>query len=187
MRPAIFLDRDGVINVNRDDYVKSLAEFQFLPDSLDAFRRLATLNLPVIVVTNQSIIGRGVVTTEIVDDINHHMQRMVIDSGGRLDDIMVCPHRPDEGCDCRKPRPGLLFKAAAKWSLDLPHSFLVGDAESDIQAAHAVGCQPIFVTSGRGNALLHKLGDIQYRGLPVVEDLNRAVDLIVASLSELQP
>lgn len=97
VRRAVFVDRDGVINRNRDDYVKSWAEFEFLPGALDGLRRLAALDARVIVITNQSIINRGLAPRAVVDGINDRMTREVRRAGGRIDAVFVCPHRPDEG------------------------------------------------------------------------------------------
>src|SRR5512133_3041926 len=152
--PAVFLDRDGVINENRCDHVKSWDEFVFLPGVLEALRRLSELERPVVVVSNQAIIGRGVTSREVVDEIGRRMVEAVCAHGGRIDAVLYCPHRPEEGCRCRKPQPGLLTDAAGQMGLDLGASYLVGDAESDLGAARAAGCRPILVTTGRGAAEL---------------------------------
>lgn len=174
MRRAIFLDRDGVINRNRADYVKDWQEFEFLPHALDGIRVLAALGVPIIVITNQSIIGRGLVTTAVVDSIHQRMQQAVAQAGGRIDAVYYCPHRPDAGCSCRKPQPGLLLQASRDMSLDLTHSYLIGDAESDIQTAIGVGCMPIFVKSGRGNGLLNRLDSLQLANLHIEDNLDAA-------------
>ncbi len=177
--PAILLDRDGVINENRPDYVKSWAEFVFLPGALEALRRLAKLNWPVIVISNQSAVGREIVGRETVDEINARMVAAVRAAGGRIDDVLYCPHRPDEGCICRKPRPGLLLLAAERLGLDLSASYLIGDAESDILAAHAVGCQAVLVKSGRGAEQLQLLRQHGVDGFHVADDLAQAVEWIM--------
>lgn len=148
-RPAVFLDRDGVINHNRSDYVKSWKEFVFLPGALEAIARLAASAYAVVVVTNQSAIGRGIIPVAAVDDIHRRMVKRVRSAGGRIDAVSLCPHQPDEGCLCRKPAPGMLREAAGQLSLDLSAAYLVGDAESDMMAAHAAGCCPVLVMSGR--------------------------------------
>ncbi len=142
---AIFLDRDGVINVNRDDYVKSWDEFQFLPNSLAALRLLSSLPVPLIVVTNQSVVGRGIITRAQLDEIHRRMLEVIKQNDARIDAIYVCPHAPWENCSCRKPRPGLLLQAQRDFDLDLSASFLIGDRPSDIQAARAVGVIPILI------------------------------------------
>jgi D-glycero-D-manno-heptose 1,7-bisphosphate phosphatase len=154
---AIFLDRDGVINENRPDYVKSLAELVILPGALDGLRLLAGLGMPIVVVSNQSAINRGRLAWETVTEITDHLLSCIRSGGGRIDAVFYCPHRPDEGCDCRKPRPGLLYQAAGQLNLQLAGSYLIGDAPSDVRAALAVGATPIMVTTGRGRAELAAL------------------------------
>lgn len=149
-RRAIFLDRDGVINQNRPDHVKSWSEFVFESNVLPAIARLTSLQLPIIVITNQACIGRGLVEREVVDDIHRRMVVAVEKAGGRIDHVLLCPHHPSEECACRKPKPGMLLEAAQRWNLDLSRSFLVGDAITDLQAGWAVGCNTVLVKSGRG-------------------------------------
>jgi D-glycero-D-manno-heptose 1,7-bisphosphate phosphatase len=178
MRPAVFLDRDGVINRNRDDHVKSWSEFEFLPGALEALKRLAGLELPVVVVTNQAAIGRGLMGAAEVDEIHRRMVEAVRLVGGRIDAVLYCPHRPDEGCECRKPKPGLLFEAARMLGLDLAASILVGDAESDLLAAQAVGCRPVLVRTGRGAAPIEPPSQAAERDFILVDDLGSAVEWI---------
>jgi len=178
MNPAIFLDRDGVINHNRADHVKSWEEFEFLPGAMDALRRLSRLDRPIIVVTNQAVIGRGQVLPETVDDIHARMRSAVRRAGGRVDDILVCSHRPEDHCACRKPLPGLIFQAAERWGLDLGRSYLVGDALTDVMAARAAGCAPILVKTGRGEKQLAQLDAAAFEHLPVLANLGEAADLI---------
>lgn len=176
---AIFIDRDGVINANRPDYVKSWAEFEFLPGSREALVGLSGLGWPVVVISNQSAIGRGLVSAETVAEINARMVAEIEQAGGRVDGVYICPHHPDEGCVCRKPRPGLLMDAALELGLDLGCSYLVGDAESDILAALAVGVQPVLVLSGRGRVQRPRLAG--WEGMfQVVEDLTEAVEWIMS-------
>ncbi len=179
MLSAIFIDRDGVICHNRADYVKRWDEFVFLPGALEALARLAKSHFAVVIVTNQSAINRGKVTLEAVEDIHRRMLQAIEAAGGRVDAIYLCPHRPDEGCACRKPLPGLLHRAAADLGLDLTQSYLIGDALEDIQAALAAGCLPYLVLTGRGQA--HRAQ--AERALPgrfkVVRDLGEAVEAIL--------
>ncbi|HEY4723345.1 MAG TPA: D-glycero-beta-D-manno-heptose 1,7-bisphosphate 7-phosphatase, partial [Anaerolineae bacterium] len=157
LRPAIFLDRDGVINRNRPDHVKCWAEFEFMPGALQALRQLARLSWPLVVVSNQAIIGRGLANRQTVDEIHANMVFAIQEARGRVDAVLYCPHRPDEHCDCRKPQPGLLLQAAEHLHLDLARSYLIGDAETDVQAAQAAGCQAILVKTGRGREQLETL------------------------------
>ena len=145
LRPAVLLDRDGVINRDGRDYVKSWDEFQFCPGALEAIARLTQAKFEIYVITNQSGVGLGIVLLRRLRDIHIKMQLEIARAGGRILGIQVCPHSPDDGCLCRKPEPGLLLKAAAKWGLDLQQSYFIGDAARDIQAGHAVGCTTIFV------------------------------------------
>ncbi len=157
MRPAIFLDRDGVICANRDDYVKSWEEFRFLPGAKEAIRQLATLGWPIIVITNQSAVGRKLLSHRELAAIHRRMEAEIVAAGGRLDAVFYCPHLPEEHCPCRKPNPGMLFKAAQQLGLDLEHSVLVGDALSDIHAGARAGIlQRYLVLTGRGKAALRE-------------------------------
>lgn len=181
MRPAIFLDRDGVINRNRCDHVKTWDEFQFLPGALAALARLARLSLPVIVISNQGAVGRGLTTCAAVEEIHARMVDAIRAAGGRVDDVLYCPHRPEDLCACRKPRPGMLLRAAERWRIDLEASILVGDAEADMVAAQNAGCRSLLVLTGRGAeqlALMHAAGR---DGFVVADDLPAAVDWIGAS------
>ena len=177
--PAVFVDRDGVINQNLPDYVGSWEAFRFLPGACEAMRRLNDAGWPVIVVTNQSGIGRGVLTAESVDEIHRRMRSAIEDAGGRLAAVMLCPHHPDDGCGCRKPAPGLLRDAAGELAIDLPRSWMVGDHPTDAAAARAAGCRPLLVRSGRGLA-----DELAADGAPVVPDLAAAVDVILADAAQ---
>jgi D-glycero-D-manno-heptose 1,7-bisphosphate phosphatase len=151
---AIFLDRDGVICENRIDHVKSWQEFEFLPGVKENLASLSRLGWPIIVVTNQAAIGRGLMTTETLEDIHQRMVAEIAAYGGRIDRIIYCPHHPEDECACRKPQPGMLLQAAAEMNLDLTRSYLIGDAATDIQAGQQVGCHNILVLTGRGKEQL---------------------------------
>ena len=153
---AVFVDRDGVINRHCPKSVKSWEEFEFLPGALEALRALSTLHWPILIVTNQAAIGRGFVDAARVEEIHMHMIARIQRAGGEIRDVMVCPHRPEDGCDCRKPQPGLLRQAAVKYGLDLAHSYVIGDETKDIAAATAAECIPIRVLSG----LNREAGDV---------------------------
>jgi len=148
-RPAVFLDRDGVINRDSPSYVKSWAEFEFLPGSLEAIAALTRAGLAVIVVTNQSGVGRGLMGEADLADIHRRMAAAVEAAGGRIAAIYHCPHLPDAGCACRKPSPAMVEEAARTHHLDLTSSFFVGDREKDIRCARAAGCgRALLVRSG---------------------------------------
>jgi D-glycero-D-manno-heptose 1,7-bisphosphate phosphatase len=179
MRRAVFLDRDGVINHNRPDHVKSLDEFVLLPGVLQALALLGKSDLCVVVVSNQSAINRGLVTQSVVESIHQWLLETVQQAGGRIDAIAYCPHRPDEACRCRKPQPGLLLDTAQRLNIDLRRSFLVGDALSDVQAAVAAGVQPVLVLTGRGKAQVKLLSEPDKQRVPVFEHLLAAVEWIL--------
>jgi len=147
---AIFLDRDGVICENRSNHVKSWQEFRFLPGVKNSLLALSQLGLPLIVVTNQAIVSRGVVPASVIDDIHQRMMAEVTTCGGRIDRVIYCPHRPEDNCSCRKPKPGMLLQVAQEMNLDLPRSYFIGDAATDLMAARQVGCRAFLVLTGRG-------------------------------------
>lgn len=145
--PAIFLDRDGVINRNPPNYVKRWEEFEFLPGALEALRLLAGLPWQIFIVTNQSAVGRGILPQIALDQIHAKMREEIQSAGGRIDGIYFCPHKPEDGCDCRKPRPGLLLQAAREHSIEFERSIMVGDSPSDLAAAEAVSMPAIQIRS----------------------------------------
>ncbi|MHB8573017.1 MAG: D-glycero-beta-D-manno-heptose 1,7-bisphosphate 7-phosphatase [Candidatus Dormibacteria bacterium] len=180
---AVFLDRDGVINEHRDDYVRSLDQFTFIPGALEAIAALSQAGIQVVVVTNQSQVGRGITPRETVDAINDHMVREIERAGGRVAAVRTCYHTPDADCHCRKPRPGMLEDAADELGVDLSRSYLVGDAISDLRAGRAAGCHSALVRTGRGLSQL-MLGDgadlARSGGLVVLADLAAAARWILS-------
>ncbi|MFZ2362455.1 MAG: D-glycero-beta-D-manno-heptose 1,7-bisphosphate 7-phosphatase [Anaerolineae bacterium] len=181
-RPAVFLDRDGVLNQNRADYVRTWQQVEFLPGVFQAMQRLAASPFVIVVVTNQSAVGRGLMTAEGLAVINGGIVQQVQQAGGRIDAVYACPHRPDEGCPCRKPRPGMLLQAAQDLGIDLARSFLVGDAISDLEAATAAGCRPLMVLTGRGRKQAAGLATSGLGDAPVLADLGEAVDWVLKQL-----
>ena len=178
MRSAVFVDRDGVINTHCTDYVKSWQDFFFLPGAFAAFRKLASLPYAVIVVTNQSVVGRGLVVKDVVDDIHRRMVTEIQSRGGRVDDVVYCPHHPDVKCSCRKPNPGMLLQVSSQEKLDLVASYFIGDSPSDVGAAVAAGCTPVLVLTGRGRESQHQLLR-RYPDLNIVPNLLDAVEWIL--------
>jgi D-glycero-D-manno-heptose 1,7-bisphosphate phosphatase len=156
-RRAVFLDRDGVINVDRH-YLHRVDEFAFVPGTIDALRRLQRGGWALVVVTNQSGIARSYYTEDDYRRVDAHMRAALAASGVTLDAVEYCPHLPDASvaayrlaCDCRKPAPGMLLRAAAALKLDLPNSVMVGDKGSDVQAGRAAGVGRCWlVRSGQG-------------------------------------
>ncbi len=185
MPRAVFIDRDGVICQNRKDHVKDWREFRFLPGALDALARLAQTDLRIVIVTNQAVINRGIIPAETVEEIHRRMVSAIEAAGGRVDGVFYCPHRPDEGCSCRKPQPGLLLQAAERLALDLPGSYLIGDAEADMQAGRAVGCRRFLVLTGRGRRQLLRCWLHGERGFTVVPNLGSAVGRILRLESDV--
>ena len=184
LRKAVFLDRDGVINENRRDYVKSWDQFEFLPGALASLRRLANTPYAIVVLSNQSAINRGLVSWAEVNAINDRMLREIKQAGGRIDGVYVCPHCPDEACDCRKPKPGLLYQAADELGIDLASSYLVGDALCDMQAALTARCVPLLVLTGRGKEELVRAHDARVVDFVYFPDLLQAVDFILGLPSD---
>jgi D-glycero-D-manno-heptose 1,7-bisphosphate phosphatase len=142
---AVFLDRDGVINADRPDFVKSWEEFEFLPDSLEALAVLSQTPYKIVVITNQSGVGRGLLSERTLERMHARMIDRVRASGGRIDAIYYCPHDPGVGCDCRKPATGLFFDAARDFDINLTLSWAIGDSHRDTQAANRAGVQAILL------------------------------------------
>ncbi|MBK5109690.1 MAG: HAD-IIIA family hydrolase [Anaerolineales bacterium] len=153
MQPALFLDRDGVIIDNRQDYVRSWSDVAIYPQALNALVKIKTSQLKIFIITNQSVVGRGLISQATAREINERLVNEIRSSGGRIDGVFMCPHAPDENCSCRKPEPGLILDAASEHSIELKKSILVGDALSDIIAGQSAGItQNVLVRSGRGLA-----------------------------------
>lgn len=175
---SIFLDRDGVINENSNNHVKSWDEFTFLPHALTALRWLNLTGFRVFVVTNQAIVNRGLVSNATIEEIHARMIAQIELHGGRISAVSYCPHDNHEQCTCRKPQPGMLLDLAAKWQIDLHRTYMVGDALTDIAAAHAAGCTPVLVRTGRGMQQ-SRLPEIrQQRPAYIAPDLAGAVQWI---------
>jgi len=149
MKLAI-LDRDGVINCDSADFVKSADEWIALPGSLAAIARLTQAGWKVVVATNQSGLARGLFDAAALNAMHAKMCCELAQAGGHIDAIFVCPHGPDDGCTCRKPLPGLFHEIARRYDINLAGIPAVGDSLRDLQAAHAAGCQPWLVQTGNG-------------------------------------
>lgn len=184
-RAAVFLDRDGVINENNPSYVRGWDAFHFIPGSIDAVRRLSDAGLLIVVVTNQAGIGRGVLPAEALDDIHTRMCEQIAAAGGEIARVSFCPHRPEEGCGCRKPLPGMLNEAAEDLMIDPAQSFMVGDHFTDIEAGRAAGCTSILVRTGRGADELRVAGDDHRDELVVADDLAQATDFILREAARI--
>lgn len=175
----IVLDRDGVINEDSDAYVKSLAEWIPIPGSLQAIARLCQAGWTVAVATNQSGLARGKFNATTLDDMHLKMQQLVMEQGGRIDLIVHCPHGPDDGCECRKPKPGLFRTIAEHFSLtDLAGVPVVGDSHRDLHAGMLLGGEPYLVRTGKG---LRTLEGTLPPGTRVFDDLAAVVDYLLES------
>ena len=153
MKPALFLDRDGVIIENRSNYVRAWSDVSIYPQAIEALIKVKPTGYKTIIITNQSAVGRGLISPEIAQEINLRLIEEIQSAGGRIDGLFMCPHAPHDNCACRKPQPGLILKAADSLSLDLSRSILVGDALSDIMAGQSAGVgKNVLVRTGRGDA-----------------------------------
>ena len=147
-RAAVFLDRDGVLNWEAGDYITRPDDLLILPGAAESLARLTAVGWPVFVFTNQAGVGRGRLTEQTLTAIHDRLRAELEAGGGRIEAIYACIHHPDAGCDCRKPRPGLLLQAAREHSLDLTRSFVVGDSPRDIAAGAEAGCHTVLVLTG---------------------------------------
>jgi D-glycero-D-manno-heptose 1,7-bisphosphate phosphatase len=176
-RKLVVLDRDGVINEDSDAFIKAPGEWRAIPGSLDAIARLHRAGFEVVVVTNQSGVGRGLFDERMLEAIHARMIEEVEAAGGRIAAIYHCPHRPEEGCECRKPGPGLLRRVEKDFGQRLEGVPMIGDKLADLQAAGAVGARPILVRTGRGEATLDARGTTPTE---VYADLASAADALLA-------
>jgi D-glycero-D-manno-heptose 1,7-bisphosphate phosphatase len=178
---VVFLDRDGVINRDSPDYIKSWSEFEFLPGSLEALKKLTVNEFVVIVITNQSVIQRKMISLKELEHIHDMMRKTVQSSGGEIEDIFFCPHMPEDECDCRKPYPGLIFKAGEKHRINLKASVMVGDSAKDIECARNAGCGTvILVKTGNGVTAEKQLKEKMIRPDVIVRDLLEAAHWIIS-------
>ncbi len=177
---TVFLDRDGVINVDSPDFIKSWAEFHFIPKSIEAIRRLTEAGIRVIVITNQSAVHRRMITLASLEEMHRNMCQAVEEAGGRIQDIFFCPHLPDEGCDCRKPAPGMILAACHRHGIDIAESVMVGDSAKDILTAKTAGCGlSVLVQTGNGKRAEQILRDQGRQPDHIAADLDQAVDWII--------
>ena len=146
----VILDRDGTINHDSDQYIKSTDEFRVINGAVEAIARLTQAGYRVVIATNQSGIARGLFDTSTLIAMHDMLQRAVSQAGGRIDAFFFCPHAADSACDCRKPKPGMLLEIARRFNASLADVYMVGDAPRDIQAAAAAGARPVLVLTGKG-------------------------------------
>ncbi|MDD4881821.1 MAG: D-glycero-beta-D-manno-heptose 1,7-bisphosphate 7-phosphatase [Gallionellaceae bacterium] len=173
----VILDRDGVINHDSDQFIKSPEEWKPIPGSLEAIAHLNQAGYRVVVASNQSGLGRGLFCMEVLNRIHTKMHKMVAMAGGRIDAIFLCPHPADAGCQCRKPKAGLFHDIANRYHMDLTGVPAVGDALRDLQAAIEVGARPILVRTGKGKRTLAS-GPLP-EGVVVYDNLDAVVRALI--------
>ena len=174
----VILDRDGVINKESEAFIKTPEEWIPLPGSLDAIARLYKNGYTVVVASNQSGVARHLLSLDTLAAIHGRMKREVEAAGGKIDAIFFCPHGPGDGCDCRKPRPGLLKQIAQRYQVSLKGLPMIGDSERDLQAARAVGGRPILVKTGNGLKTAQEDHDVE----EIYDDLATAAAQLVKEI-----
>ena len=173
----IILDRDGVINHDSDEFIKTPAEWEPMEGSLEAIAKLNHAGFRVMVITNQSGIARGLLDVDTLSRIHSKMRRMVSQVGGKLEAILYCPHGPEDGCSCRKPLSGAFNDLAHRLRINLTDVPAVGDSLRDLQAAQAVGARPILVKTGKGERTL--IDPALPEGIAVYDDLAAVADALL--------
>lgn len=178
----VILDRDGVINQDSDDFIKTVEEFIPIPGSLDAMARLTKAGYKIAVATNQSGIGRGLYSVETLHAMHDKLNKLLAEKGGKIEAIFYCPHSPEDDCLCRKPRPGLMHQIAERFQIDLNGVPIIGDSLRDLQAGQAVGCFPVLVKTGKGLRTIKKAEGLE--GVVIYEDLADAVNALLAEVTQ---
>ncbi len=178
----VILGRDGILNEYRDSHVATPEEWVAIPGALEAVARINHAGWHAVVATNQAGIGRGMIDMSAVNAIHLRMNQQLLVQGGRIDAVFFCPHTPEEGCDCRKPKPGMMLDIGRRYGVDLAQVPLVSDTLRDLLAAQAAGCEPHLVLSGRaaaiGDAQLHEMLE-QVPGARVHADLGAFADFLL--------
>jgi D-glycero-D-manno-heptose 1,7-bisphosphate phosphatase len=178
--PVVVLDRDGVINEDSDHYIKHPDEWVPIPGSIEAISRLCQGGFRVAVATNQSGIGRGLFSFGELNAMHRRMRELVASHGGQIELIALCPHRPENACECRKPKPGMLMEITSRMGVDPGGVPFVGDSIGDVKAARAAGMLPWLVETGKGRRTIEACGgDLQ--GIPVFPDLAAAADQLLCT------
>lgn len=173
----IILDRDGVINYDSEEYIKTPEEWVAIPGSLEAIAQLNRLGYKVIVATNQSGLSRGLFDLEMLSEIHNKLHLELAAVGGYVEEIFFCPHHPDDKCLCRKPKPGMLHEISQKYDIDLKQTFFIGDNYSDVEAARAAGCNPILVLTSKGKKTLEAHPELKL--IPHFANLAQAVEYVI--------
>lgn len=173
----VILDRDGVINYDSDEFIKTVDEFVPLPGSLEAIARLNQAGYRVAVATNQSGIGRGYFDLDTLNQMHNKLTRALAAIGGQIEIIAFCPHTPDDNCGCRKPKPGMLLDISKRLNTSLENVPVVGDSLRDLESARLVGAYPILVKTGKGERTLQK--GLGLEGVPVYGNLSAVVESLL--------
>jgi D-glycero-D-manno-heptose 1,7-bisphosphate phosphatase len=173
----VILDRDGVINRDSDEFIKTPDEWQPMPGSIEAIASLSQAGYEIVIATNQSGVGRGLFDTQMLEKIHRKMMHSIHSAGGELRGIFVCPHRPDENCSCRKPKPGLLRQIEEAYSCKLTGQPAIGDSRRDLDAAIAVGARPVLVRTGNGRTTEKSLTAAD--NVAVFDDLAGAANALI--------
>ena len=176
-KKILFLDRDGVINVEPEGYITDWSDFEFLPDALDTIKRATDEGYRIIIISNQSAIGRGMCSKETIDEIMSNMIETIEAHGGKIKDIFYCPHTPDDMCKCRKPEPDLFFQAAEKYNIKLTSTWFVGDKLTDVAVAIRVGTRPILI---RGGKSVPDISVTEDDAVAVVNNLSEAFEYLLS-------
>lgn len=174
----IILDRDGVINEDSDDFIKNPDEWIPIKGSLEAIAKLNQAGHKVVIATNQSGVGRGLYDEDMLKAIHDKMDKQLAEVGGHIDGVFYCPHHPDDGCECRKPKPGMMYQIAEAFQANLESALFVGDAKRDIDSAHAANCKAILVRTGKGLHTLKQMPD--WAVCPIYDDLASVVDAVLS-------
>jgi len=176
---AIFLDRDGVIN--RDpgfgDYIKSWEEFQFLPGSIEAIKKLTENGYEIFVISNQAGVSKGLYSQEALDEITRNMLKAIESSGGRIHSVTYCIHLPEQGCSCRKPKTGMIESAVKGFDIDFKETYFIGDSRLDVGVGRNVGCKTILLLTGKENP--DRIKDWPFKPDFIKKDLKKAVEWVL--------
>ena len=181
----LVIDRDGVVNQDSDDYIRSVNDWIPIPGSIEAIVRLSRAGYRVAIATNQSGLNRGYFTLDDLESIHNRLCTMVEEQGGNIAGIFYCPHRPDENCSCRKPDIGLLQAIESELGDSVAGCYFIGDSLKDLQAGQAMGCKPVLVLTGKGMLTRDQLdngdsGLTDAGDIPVYDDLERAAEAILS-------
>jgi len=188
LKKVVFLDRDGTINRDSADYIKSRSEFEFIPGAVAAVSELTAGGFTCMVITNQSALARGFISSAELDAVHAMMCAEIAAAGGKIADIFFCPHMPEDNCSCRKPAPGLLLRAQQKYAIDLADAVMVGDSAKDIECGRTAGCgRTVLVKSGRHDDVEAQLSERRMAADYMAADLLEAARWIIDHHERIQP